>query len=321
MLNIIYIFGNNIKDKVNLQKNSIYKKKQIKFSKKIFKKIEKTKKLKNIFRDYIKTFVETLIDRNANFDFSNCMKNIKNLNIIVLTGDKQMNCKGKFVLDENTIYINENSLSKTQDTIFHELFHMASFNHSKKIAGGFQHGFTYEGINEGYTQLLTNKYFKNSTNHFEIETEFALLLEFIIGSQLMEKLYSTANISALLNEIGKYNENNQDYASSFLKQIDDFRLICYLPANEFTSEKRDELIKILKNIMIGFIEMFVNKLKLEKIDIGIEKFFSHLIYKIKTKNEVHLILSSQEIDKYKITCYKSIEIDKQTKLYSKINKK
>lgn len=289
-----------------LQRQSDYENKQIKLSNTILNKNETAKQIEHRFKKYIIKFVQTLISKNANFDFHLFLKNINDLNIVVLN-DEEMDSGGEYAWHNNVIYIREDYLSKVENIIFHELFHMASYNRFK-ACGGFQDFMLYRGINEGYTQLLSEKYFSFATNDYSVEKAIAKLLECIIDSTLIEKFYSTANPKGLLNEISKYNGNDLNKARFLLKKIDDYQKIINLPSKEF-NEKSEECCKIIKSIMIDLIEMFINKLKNENINSDIDEFFNNIIVTIGFNHEdqIHIILSSEELSKYKKLCYEISE--------------
>ena len=169
---IIYVFENALKKihNANLQRTNFYEKKSIKPSKNILKKLKKIWQVRGLYDKHIEFFVETLINKGANLDFNLFMKNIRRLNIII-TKDSLEDADGWFIGGENTIYINEDQINQIEYIIYHELFHMASsYIAKKKVISGFQHDKLYEGINEGYTQLLTNRYFKEDLEAYGIET-------------------------------------------------------------------------------------------------------------------------------------------------------
>lgn len=302
--NVINKIFNIAKCNRTLQRKSVYENKQIKLSNKLLKKIKNAKQIQYKFKEYIMVFVQTLISKNANFDFRILKKNIKSLNIIILNND-EMDSGGEYSW-HNVIYIREDQLSKLENIVFHELFHMASYNRFK--IGGFQNVMSYRGINEGYTQLLTEKYFSFTTNDYLGEKTIAELLESIIDSTLMENFYSTANLQGLLNEISKYNGNDLNKARFLLKKIDDYSAIMNLPSREF-NEKTEKCCEIIKSIMIDLIELFINKLKNGNINSDIEELFSNIIRTIRFNDEdqIHIILSPEELSKYKELCYEISE--------------
>ncbi len=107
----------------------------------------------------------------------------------------------------------------------HELFHLASSycdEVRKIIYSGFRQ-YCYEtgvsfgrGLNEGYTQRLTNRYF-SSSNSYQLEAHFAGMLEKIVGRVRMEEFYFNADIMGLINVLNKYEdeENVIKFISSF----------------------------------------------------------------------------------------------------------
>ena len=311
---MVYIFENALKKIRNakLQRNNFYEKKDIEFSKNILEKVNKTRQVKGKYGKYIKIFVETLINKQANFNFNIFMRNIRKLSIVI-TDDYLENADGWFIIAENKIYINKEQLPQIEEIIYHELFHMASgYITRKKAVSGFRYGKLGNGIDEGYTQLLTNRYFKEDLEAYGIETKIAFLLEFIVGKSLMEKMYSQGNAIGLINVIRKYAKNNELHAWLFLKQLDKFEEINALPFDEFTLDKLEEVINILRNIMLNLIGLFINKITLEKSG-DIEEFFSNLICDASAKNQNYVILNQKEIEQYKEKCYEIINENKQYK--------
>ena len=104
-------------------------------------------------------------------------------------------------------------------SINHELFHMATsfYDKNKKLefCGFAQINLSKKeyigcGLNEGYTELLSNRYFneqiKFKAYSYQVCTFFASKLEEIVGKEKMEKLYMTAD----LYELYKYLNNFDD---------------------------------------------------------------------------------------------------------------
>lgn len=148
------------------------------------------------------------------------IKNFKLENFILTT-----NNDGKYVTKKNEITIDKNSHFLT---IFHELFHMASsfyneimecsgFNYyNKKLKVGYG-----EGLNEGYTQTLTERYFGKVDDGVQIyfyESNVAKKLEEIIGQDKMESLYLRANLRGLIDELIKY--ESEENIMTFICHLD-----------------------------------------------------------------------------------------------------
>ena len=132
---------------------------------------------------------------------------------------------GKYNPKKNTMIIditnNDSVLS-----IFHELFHMASTN--RMIVDYVQTGFfSYKdgmgigkGLNEGYTDLLAQRYFGDVGTKigYPLEYRYSLALETIVDREKMENLYMSSNSYQLVRELEKY--DSADNIICFLKMLD-----------------------------------------------------------------------------------------------------
>ena len=113
------------------------------------------------YKPYIKEFIKKT---SANFNFRNPNEKLKTLAIkpkpILLTL-MHPTSEASYDIFNNKIYAGKN----IDDSIYHELFH--AFTSYKKNALSTVSGFNYTNIhaniarrlNEGYTDLLTNRYF------------------------------------------------------------------------------------------------------------------------------------------------------------------
>lgn len=127
------------------------------------------------------------------------------------------NKANKIVIDTKSDY---------EDIINHELLHVASSCYiDKKIYSGFSQCYNEKllffalgaGINEGYTELLNTRYFNGGTSYL-LETEIMTLVEKVVGKEIMEKLYFSADLSGLINELTKY--ETKDNIIKFVKNMD-----------------------------------------------------------------------------------------------------
>lgn len=124
-------------------------------------------------------------------------------------------------------------------SIYHELFHMAS---TKIINGVIYSGFYIVddkkmiglGLNEGYTELIANRYFSNSRTSrllknnydykydldeaYSLQVLIASKIEEIVGKNKMESLYLTANLHGLIKELEQYTSREQ--IDKFLSNMD-----------------------------------------------------------------------------------------------------
>lgn len=103
-----------------------------------------------------------------------------------------------------------------QETIFHELLHMSSAYLGKnKNAIGFQQYVHMtantehygHSLNEGYTELLTKRYFNRRGNdrveYYDEEQKIALKIEKIVGREKMIELYFKADLYGVVEELDK----------------------------------------------------------------------------------------------------------------------
>ncbi len=97
---------------------------------------------------------------------------------------------------------------------YHELFHMASYYSKDGISySGFKQSsiekdyFIGSAINEGYTELLAERYFGQEIGEvkgYTYLTHIAHLVELIVGEGKMTRLYLRANLNGLIYELNKY---------------------------------------------------------------------------------------------------------------------
>ena len=131
----------------------------------------------------------------------------------------------EIVLDERNEFfiagnydINDSSISFSEKygnrVIFHELLHMSS---SIKINNNYFSGFFQhiknnrrlgEGLNEGYTELLTHRYFQKGENIGEsgyvVLVHFMSALEKIVGSKELMEFYFKADLKSLIDFLNQY---------------------------------------------------------------------------------------------------------------------
>ena len=106
-------------------------------------------------------------------------------------------------------YKNTNIPVEMWETLIHELMHMAS---TKNTQIGFITGLEIpdilgNGLNEGYTEYLTQKYFTKKMKYTESEdfsVFFAKGIENIVGPEKMQECYFNANLGSLIEELEQY---------------------------------------------------------------------------------------------------------------------
>lgn len=221
-----------------------------------------------------------------------CLNNINKLFVDVgrIRKYNAAKLKGCYKVYQNTIELQDNF---TDNTIYHELFHMSSSIYTddyKECFSGFMHmvkcGEEYfygEGIDEGYTEYLVKKYFNNNepTECYYCESIYAELIEKLIGEKKMENLYFTANHKGLIDELCKYALSSEVFM--FYHNMD------------FLVHESDYLVN--KNNIINRINMFVinaysNKLQQQFLEDKIsedeyKREFDFVINKLNEINDVN----------------------------------
>jgi len=254
----------------------------------------------------INTFINEL-SKLTHCDFSILKENITSLDIIEI---KKINlylyalnnsANAWYNINDNNIFIRNNKFYKA---IYHELLHMATrVISNNKIIGGFSYFNTTSkkkicnSLNEGYTQLLTDRYFIKSKQIYNLEKHIAKHLELIIGKNTMEKLYFKAELIGLYKELYKYKINsktiteffnNVDYVSTNqnklniktqikvykkMIKINEFLIHTYLEKMKLIYKNISDLekLKIIKDYISSLskikVFMFYNGLLIDKINL------------------------------------------------------
>lgn len=230
--------------------------------------IDEKEIIKKEYGDLVIKFIDVLRKEISNENFTLLINNVS-----TLTFEKKDYSKSKKVASVYYILDNKISLDKKRymKTIWHELFHISSsfYDKTKKIiySGFAQHisvnEFIGEGINEGYTQYLTEKYFGDKEDiliSYCYLTKIAECTEMIVGSKKMESLYFSANLNGLIKELEKY--SSLDDIHKFIKELD--LIHKHLENYPYLSRKNKEnLVNIISDINVYIIQTYLNKFVLE----------------------------------------------------------
>lgn len=171
--------------------------------------------------------------------------------------------------DKNSIVIKKGAYSVKRNIICvenpiylsHEIFHLASsyFDFMNDILySGFSqiNNITKttigKGLNEGYTALLDEKYFKSKPGSYVLEKHFANILEMIVGKEKMLKFYCTADLKGLIVELSKY-----DKPENIIKFINDFE---FLEASKVLTLDKNFINEKLQFIAKFLTECYLNKM-------------------------------------------------------------
>lgn len=277
--------------------NYLIKNKKINLSKKPMNKIAKIgKKTKegnnsnNKFCEFVKYFEYVIRNRFSNEELHNFDDNLSDFKIfgtcfqladIIKSEEKYA---GRYFSSQNTMLIN----IKDKDTcfsIYHELFHMASTN--RMITSHGQSGFsvykdgieTCRGLNEGYTDLLSKRYFGNAGFKigYPLEYQYAYLLELIVGKEKMEYMYMKSYPDKLVKELERY--DSIDNILFFIKLLDNINnkndnlVIRNTKINDITKMLIDWYIK--KLILDG--EDLLDKETKNKIDLFVQQIPNKIV--------------------------------------------
>jgi len=236
--------------------------------------INKEEIFKKQFGSSILEFHQTLIENLKENNLSYFYNNINNIDIL----SKNFNLKNLILNPRskanynpinNTIMVQEKDYLQT---IFHELFHMASSFYNDEDGFIFS-GFMQEsktgnsigrGLNEGYTQLLTERYFENTLKAYKYLKTISEKIEHIVGQDKMEGLYFKANLQILIQELSQYEK--EENILRFIYNID--FLEKHLNDKHLFNFEEGIILNCLKEVNIFILNIYKNKLEINKDGIN-----------------------------------------------------
>ena len=249
---------------------------------------------------------------------------IGKLNTVELVSDPKtirdlisLNCTNKpasYNSIDNKIYLISDHIESRH--IYHELFHMLSAYKGKSkdmIYSGFRRTDTNTfqtvgtGINEGYTQLLKERYFgmdKKEENVYLLEKTIMDYLEMIVGQIEMEKYYLWANLEGLIKHLSRYTTFNE--IAIFINNID-YIYNTRKNKNNLSNEKIVKMINLrLKDALTFLIDTFIDKQTMlyhreiisgETYKKNIEDFLEDIARPIETRDYTYQALENSDIEK------------------------
>lgn len=265
------------------------------------------------FGNAVIEFAKVIIDKFPLKVLTNFYNNLNELKINPKNFDFEnlilkTNTAAAYNTKKNKIEVNGDNY---KSTIYHELFHMASSTYKDGICySGFKQA-TFKvnlgtGLNEGYTQLLTQRYFSYNEEVFgpyKFEVEIAREVEKIVGKEKMEELYLHSNLLGLINELKSY--ASADEIMKFISGLD--FLSDHLDDKKLRLFEKRMITRSLKNVKEFLFKTEIVKLK-KQLDDGIldinefiEKVIEYIgslsfsIYAGKHKYEVFTAENLQEI--------------------------
>lgn len=210
-----------------------------------------------------------------------------------------------YFVDKNKLVIRKGN--KKESTIYHELFHVASsiIDGNTYFIGFSQYtskkGMIGKGLNEGYTELLTNRYFNSNDKSYQFEMKCAYLLEQIVGKQQMENLYLKADLFNLKNTISEY--TTEENFTTFLTNLDIINdttyssLYYYYYKEDTLNRYRDILIFLVetysKKLYLSYINSEINELDKDKL---LSDYISNIPKQINLEEITYNIITTEELN-------------------------
>ena len=157
-----------------------------------------------------------------------------------------------------------------QKVIGHELIHAASsFKSDNKVIVGFSQYYIKPlprpigiGLNEGYTQLLTDKYLTDKElnivgkdSGYVYEIAVAELVELIVGRDKMINMYFHGDLEGLIKELSKY--QNKTKVKRFILELD---TITNIRRDRIAINKNNIISDLYNRVNIFLYDAFTNKM-------------------------------------------------------------
>lgn len=191
----------------------------------------------------------------------------------------------------NKLFFLKANSSLRRQIISHELMHAASGYKYQNISGaGFcQSNGIGRGINEGYTDLISQRYFSQEIQEtsYTYHKIISAITELVIGKQKMLDLYFHGNLKGLITELSKYQP--EEKATQFILDLD---TILGLKKNKYLKAD-DMLITLLNRVSIFLYDSFSNKMNQNK------KYNDMHTYLNESKNFLELF-SNMENEQHKL---------------------
>ncbi|MBR5370316.1 MAG: hypothetical protein IK137_03320 [Bacilli bacterium] len=251
--------------------------------------------------DVILNFAKFLTTTFPDYDLTNFYNNINELkvkekNLLGLWLATGVGAVGLYLAKSNSILVHSKLNNKeTNKVLFHELLHMAStvIKDGVRYTGFCQkrvkNGISIigKGLNEGYTQLLTERYCKGPDicgPSYKQTLKIMIFLEKAIGKEKVERLYFKADLPGLIKEMGKYVDKHE--IARFISGTD---FIYTYFSSSIKMRKKEEMIKEkFKDVYTILLKMNIRRLKLdyESNLISEEKMISEIADSVSSMREV-----------------------------------
>ena len=267
----------------------------------------KNYKAKQEFIEKLRTFIITLSKECPSFNIEQFQNNFKRIKFKLYTDKSNKTSMVIFLKKKCKIY--------NMDSVYHELIHLASIRVEGSVEycglseSYYEYGDSFgEGLNEGYTQLIKERYFgQDERLVYPIEVKVASLIEQLVGQNFMEECFFKADLKKLCEKLQQYNSTNE--IRYFLNNLD--KLHSYINNLDVDNIKIQE---IYNNINLFLFECFKNKSELENnkniLDEQIKSLFdTNFFLNYINKNEIVLNgLDKNLLDNYKGEQKNSIKV-------------
>ena len=199
--------------------------------------------------DYLKARINNFICIMASeckyFSKRTFLESFKTLKIKELTKEEIKELEKEDYLKACSSYGSDDNLITLRemhyDHIFHEFIHLASKKNDDVFNEGFYYyiegaGYVGRGINEGYTEIIRERYFGIDLREtgYLYEYQMTKILELIIGAEKMEHIYFKGSLLILIRELSNY--CSLEEAKQFIDDMD--RMVFLIHENDEKSKKR-----------------------------------------------------------------------------------
>ena len=229
------------------------------------------------FEEYVKEFLITLYNNCENFNHRTFLYNFKNSFFYIKRDEKKFVDGSVRKYPDKIVYE-----IGTFDSCFHELLHLSAIK--KKLRFGvLRTGFERfsppydrfgESLNEGYTELLTERYFITQRKPYYYEVDISSKLENLVGKNLMEKYYFNSDLKSIIKELEKFG-NNVEF---FIRKFDSLYNNNFIQASNFDNSNKQMFLNQLKEIYLLLLKMYVNKIVyLKENSMDFSKEYNYLM--------------------------------------------
>lgn len=226
--------------------------------------------------EFITGFMDVLSFYFTDEQLENARRNLRKLKIKIIEKEeleKNVSYYAFYDSTENSIVINLETINNHNrslySVLYHEFLHMASSYSTGQIGLGIDmednDKIWGRMLNEGYTEILTHRYFAFDLKESDYKDYvfFALILEKIVGRDKMEYFYMKGDLNGLICEF-KDKGLSDDEIIYIIDRLDK-SFYSYNKLNVFLNTLKDIFIKTLQLNLSG--EDLINEINLFNIEV------------------------------------------------------